>query len=162
MRKYLEQEMLAPSLSGRIRYQCTTYRGMDGSHIFEIYADETCRKQFSLETVNNYFIHHGCKENTDYFGTGEYWESFWSLMDKIPMQSRTEYTDDEFCEALKQYRNQPIKDSLYSENPICRMFAILDRRLGKRTLGDCAESMDSLPDWLQSFYRLRMEAEHIL
>ena len=30
MRKYLEQEMLADSLHGRIRYGCTSYVGMDG------------------------------------------------------------------------------------------------------------------------------------
>ena len=36
MRKYLEQDMLANSLQGRIRYGCTTYVGMDGCHIFEV------------------------------------------------------------------------------------------------------------------------------
>lgn len=29
MRKYLEQEMLAESLKGRVRYGCTAYPGMD-------------------------------------------------------------------------------------------------------------------------------------
>lgn len=50
------------------------------------------------------------------------------------MQSRPEYTDSEFCEALENYRNQSIQDSINSENPLEKMFAVLDRRIGKRTL----------------------------
>lgn len=30
MRKYLEKEILADSLCGRVRYGCTAYIGMDG------------------------------------------------------------------------------------------------------------------------------------
>jgi hypothetical protein len=39
MRKYLEQEMIAESLRGRVRYGCTAYVGMDGCRIFEICID---------------------------------------------------------------------------------------------------------------------------
>ena len=41
MRKYLEKDMLADSLKGRIRYGCTTYVGMDGCRIFEVCIDGT-------------------------------------------------------------------------------------------------------------------------
>ena len=51
MRKYLEHEMLAESLRGRIRYGCTAYVGMDGCHIFEVCIDNIQVKRFSLETV---------------------------------------------------------------------------------------------------------------
>ncbi|MBR3867929.1 MAG: hypothetical protein IKM66_01305 [Clostridia bacterium] len=43
MRKYLEQEMLAESLQGRIRFNCTSYVNMDGMHIFEIFVDGLLR-----------------------------------------------------------------------------------------------------------------------
>lgn len=56
MRKYLEKEMLAESLQGRVRYNCTTYVGMDGCRIFEVFLDGKLFKQFSWETVNSYFI----------------------------------------------------------------------------------------------------------
>ena len=36
MRQYLEQDMLAKCLHGRVRYNCTSYVGMDGWRIFEI------------------------------------------------------------------------------------------------------------------------------
>lgn len=51
MRKYLEQEMIADCLKGRVRYNCTTYTGMDGCRIFEIFIDKKLVKQFSWETL---------------------------------------------------------------------------------------------------------------
>lgn len=161
MRKYLEKEMLAEGLQGRIRYNCTTYVGMDGCRIFEIYIDNKLMKQFSWETVNTYFIENRYKENLNPVGIKEYWDEFWLLMDTIPLKSRMEYTDSEFCDALEKYRNQSIKDSINAENPIERMFAILDRRIGKRTLSNIKDSIENQPEWLQIFYRLRLESEDI-
>lgn len=59
MRKYLEQEMIADCLKGRVRYNCTTYTGMDGCRIFGIFIDKKLVKQFFWETVNTYFINNG-------------------------------------------------------------------------------------------------------
>lgn len=161
MRKYLEQEMLAECLHGRVRYNCTSYVGMDGCHIFEIYIDNILIKQFSWETVNSYFIKYGYKNNSNPIGIGEYWDEFWSLMDTVPIKSRSEYTDVEFCEALEKYRNQSIQDSINSENPLERMFAVLDRRIGKRTLNNVKVSLEKEVEWLQHFYRLRLDSENI-
>jgi hypothetical protein len=80
MRKYLEYEMLAKSLHGRIRYNSTSYVGMDGCRIFEVYIDNEKIKQFSWETVNTYFIENGFKQTENYFGIREYWNDFWKLM----------------------------------------------------------------------------------
>lgn len=160
MRKYLEQEMLAECLHGRIRYNCTSYVGMDGCCIFEIYIDNKPVKQFSLETVNTYFIKNGYKKKLNPVGISEYWDEFWQLMNTVPMQSRTEYTDNEFCDALEKYRNQSIKDSINSENPLVRMFAVLDRRIGKRTLEHINDSLEKQPEWLKIFYRLRLDSEN--
>jgi hypothetical protein len=77
------------------------------------------------------------------------------------MNERSEYTDNEFCDALEKYRNQPIEDSLYSENPLVRMFAILDRRIGKRTLIKQKLMIESQPIWLQQFYNIRIESERL-
>jgi hypothetical protein len=161
MRRYLEEEMLAESLFGRVRYNCTSYVGMDGCHIFEIYIEGSLIKQFSWETANTYFIKNGYTKNSTPVGIREYWDEFWSLMDTVPFQSRTEYTDNEFCDALEKYRNQAINDSINSENPIERMFAILDRRIGKRTLANVKGSIESQPQWLRVFYNLRLDSENI-
>lgn len=161
MRKYLEKEMLAPSLEGRIRYNCTRYVGMDNCFIFEIFADKKLAKQFSWETVNTYFINNGYKQNRNPMGTQEYWAGFWDLLDKIPLGSRDEYLDEEFCDALKTYRSQSIQESLMSENPIEKLFAILDYRVGKRTLIEFGDTVGNQPTWLQFFYKLRLDAENI-
>lgn len=59
MRKYLEQKMIADCLKDRVRYNCTTYTGMDGCRMFGIFIDKKLVKQFSWETVNTYFINNG-------------------------------------------------------------------------------------------------------
>lgn len=161
MRKYLEQEMLAECLNGRIRYGCTTYPGMDDCKIFEICVDGEQIKRFSWETVNTYFINNGYKQNTKPYGRIEYWSEYWQLLNKIPLTERTEYTDGEFCDALNIYRNQDIINSLHSENPLIKMFAVLDRRTGKRALRNIKENIKNEPQWLQKFYKLRTEAEDI-
>lgn len=161
MRKYLERDMLAESMIGRIRYGCTTYVGMDDFKIFEICIDGVQVKRFSLETVNTYFIENGYKKNSNPSGEREYWEEFWTLLDKYPIENRTEYTDEEFCRALEVYRNQDIQDSILSADPIVRMFAVLDRRIGKRTLQKIKNTIDDQPKWLKDFYLLRLRSEDI-
>lgn len=161
MRKYLEEEMLADSLRGRVRYGCTSYKGMDGCKIFEICVDGEQIKRFSLETVNTYFIDNGYKQISEPFGKEEYWAEFWELLDKTSLSERTEYTDKEFCDALDNYRNQDILKSICSENPLIRMFAVLDRRIGKRTLLNLKTQIEDQPKWLQEFYKLRLDAERI-
>lgn len=162
MRKYLEKEMLTEHLHGRVRYGCTAYVGMDGSHIFEICIDGKQIKRFSWETVNSYFINQGLKGTVyDVAGIPGYWCGFTRLLSEIPMRDRLEYTDDEFCSSLAEYRNQAIQESIRSENPIVRMFAVLDRRIGTRTLAKIKEDMVKQPEWIQSIYKIRCEAEGI-
>ena len=88
--------------------------------------------------------------------TRDYWEDFWDLMAKYPMDKRTEYTDTEFCEALEKYRNGKISESIHSPNPLVVMFALLDRRVGKRTLNTLEDEMRKRPEWLRKLYRRRI------
>lgn len=163
MRKYLEKEMLAESLQGRIRYNCTRYVGMDMDHIFGVFIDDVLVKQFSYETLNTYFINQGYKNDVANLSEiQKYWNEFWELFEKYPMETRVEYSDEEFSGALKEYRNQSIEKSISSSNPIVRMFAILDRRIGKRALKNQKNNIEFQPEWLQQFYRLRIEAESIV
>ena len=150
--------MLAESLRGRVRYGCTRYVGMDNCRIFEICIDGTQVKRFSWETVNSYFIAQGWAPKAERMSIPDYWDGFWTLLEQHPMESRTEYTDGEFCRALEEYRNQDVQKSLCSPDPIVRMFAVLDRRVGVRSLEVLRDSMESQPEWLRTFYRLRLQA----
>ena len=67
IRKYLEQEMLADCLKKQVRYSCTTYVGMDGCCIIEVFINDVLAKRFSWETVNTFFIENGYKEKSDYY-----------------------------------------------------------------------------------------------
>ena len=107
---------------------------MDDCNIFSVWIDDKQIKRFSLETVNAYFIKQGYSEKVSPVAIHEYWDGFWDAMKKYPMNMRTEYTDDEFCNALEKYRNNDIHNSIISDDPIVRMFAVLDRRIGKRTI----------------------------
>jgi len=55
----------------------------------------------------------------------------------------------------------PINKAVENINPLVRMFAVLDRRVGKRTLVKLKLSVDRQPEWLRYFYLLRLSAENI-
>lgn len=144
MKKYLEKDMLCPKLRGRISYHCEVYpKFSKGSCCFIVLLDGEKVKTFG------------------YYPSGSRLGWSQDFPEKFPMADRDEYTDWEFSDALEAYRRQPIADSLASENPIQRMLAIVDRRVGKRTLQKLAESVQDQPEWLRIFYLARMEAESV-
>jgi hypothetical protein len=153
MRKYLEKEMLADTLKGRVRYSCTTYPGMDGCYIFAVFIDNKPVKHFSFDTIYSYLGQAGYKKEE------RTWSKMWDYIEQNPIHLRTEYIDNEFADALCEYRNQDIKISIQSNNPLVRMFAVLDRRIGKRTLYKLKNEIEEQPRWLQQFYMLRISAE---
>lgn len=60
-----------------------------------------------------------------------------------------------------RYINSPIEASLYGENPLARMYAVLDRRVGKRRLKQFAGRINEEPEWLQQFYLIRLQTEGV-
>lgn len=73
------------------------------------------------------------------------------------------YYEMDFLNAALAFLQMPIPDALTSDNSLIRMFAIMDRRIGKRTLRAIAEEKAYLtcPDWLRQFYLLRLEVSEI-
>ena len=144
MKKYLEQEMLCHELKGRISYHYEVYPKFGyTSACFTLLLDGHVVKTFRLMYAYARLMNQGK------LITGQY---LWS----IPQLERDEYEDYEFAQALKAYRNQPIQESLKSNDPIVRMFAILDRRVGKRTLARLKDSIDEQPEWLRYLYTVRI------
>lgn len=68
------------------------------------------------------------------------------------------YSDMDFLSAAAAFLQTPIGEALGSDNYIVRILAILDRRLGKRTLRKIKEegAYQSLPSWVRQFYDLRL------
>ena len=144
-KKYLEQEMLCPALQGRVTYHLTRFRSAgDEGGVFTVCLDGEPVKRFGFQSAAKALRKQG-------FDIRHAWD--------IPFDQRDEYTDDEFAEALKTYRNQPIGASLDSENPIVRMFAIVDRRVGVRTWSKLRETIHGQPEWLRRLFEAREAAD---
>ena len=127
IRKKLETEYLAQNLQGHIQYYATSYsRSPDHEGRAAIRYD-------GKEIIK------GC-----------YWNN-WAKADMFPQDEKYEkrmkvenaYMDDTaiklgifdqrcFYNAFAEFDNQDIEASLKSENLIVKIFAVLDRRVGKR------------------------------
>lgn len=68
------------------------------------------------------------------------------------------YSDWNFLAAATSFLEIPIDTALESDDYVIRILAILDRRVGKRTLNKIKEQGDyqELPDWIRQFYELRL------
>ena len=67
-----------------------------------------------------------------------------------------------FYNAFAEFDQQSIEMSLKSENLIVRIFAVLDRRVGKRRLALMKEMIAEEPDTFQEFYAIRLKAEGLI
>lgn len=152
MRKYLEEEMLCEALRGRVRYHLTTYPNMDKAGHFEVFVDGESRKMFSMDYAASQMYSASDK-------SVGMWQNFWTQRENA--QAHQQFDDMQFAEALAEYRSVKIQDAICSENAIVRMFAVLDRRLGKRMLCALKERISEQPEWLQFFYTLRLTSEKI-
>lgn len=156
IRDRLEHEYLADALRGRLTYFATTYHathdGDEGRVALRLDGTEILK--------SNYY---------DRFGAA--WQAYYRRMD-AGMQSdqawrqapydameQGEFYQMDFYRAFREFDSQSIAESLHSENAVVRMFALLDRRTGKRTLEALRIPMRSQPEWLQMIYYLRLEAE---
>lgn len=64
----------------------------------------------------------------------------------------------DFLSAATEFLQMPIADALNYENYLVKIFAIMDRRVGKRNLQKLAEIKEykSYPEWVRRFYELRL------
>jgi len=152
IRKKLEEEYLAQSLRGRVRYFCTTYRK---SHD---------REGRAAILVDGKEILQG-----NYYNLWLKWDmlphdkpiSPWQAFLKPNAMTLEEGIFDErtFYVAFGEFDNQSIEASLESENLLVRIFAVLDRRVGKRRLAALWETLSREESVLRDFYLLRLDAE---
>lgn len=175
VRKKLEQNFLCEKLRGRVQYFFTHYRK---SH------DEEARvcvrvdgKEYVMGNPYNYYVKgyvHLEKEikramqipmrvwdfDENVF---EYDEENTAVEEYIKKRQIIdgEFSAYQIMKSIEEFLQMNIDDALQSDNPILKMLALLDRRVGKRRLQKLAEEMERQPQWLQFFYRLRLDAERI-
>jgi hypothetical protein len=158
IRKILEQDLLCDSLKGRVRYFTTRYRKAHddtGRVCVLVDENEIINMPFRIED-DRYCETYKRKNNMPDKSFSEiHKEVFRDFADKGL------YYPGDFGFALDEFLSADIQSSLYSENWLVRMFAVLDRRVGKRTLEKIKSDIPNLPVWLQFFYNLRLESENI-
>ena len=67
----------------------------------------------------------------------------------------------DFINSITIFLKTDIATSLHSDNYLLRIFAYMDRRVGKRTLVKIRDEVELLPDWVTQFYWIRCEADGI-
>ena len=145
IRKKLETEYLAPSLRGHIQYYATSYsRSPDHEGRAAIRYD-------GKEIIKGCYYNHWIK--ADLFPKDEKYEK--------RMKKEFAFMDDTALR-LGIFDQQSIEMSLKSENLIVRIFAVLDRRVGKRRLALMKETIAEEPDTFQEFYAIRVKAEGLV
>ena len=70
--------------------------------------------------------------------------------------------DADFINSLTIYLKTDIATSLNSDNYLLRVFAYMDRRVGKRTLVKIKDEVEKLPEWVKEFYQIRCEEDGIV
>lgn len=84
----------------------------------------------------------------------------YSYIDEVALELGC-FDQRSFYLSFKEFDNQSIEDSLKSDNLLVRIFAILDRRIGKRRLVKMRNEIENEPEIFQFFYNVRVEAEQI-
>jgi len=159
MRKVLEQENICDSLKGRIQYFATRYRKshdeegrvairFDGEEIFKSCFYDWQRKRDIVEASIILPKELSYKEKCDIIHT----------------KTLNNGGFEQWCfyDAFYYYQNHNIKECLNYKDPIVKLLAILDKRVGKRTLHEILKNFHKEPKWLQVFYKLRLEADGIV
>lgn len=157
MRNKLENEYLAQSLRGRIQYYCTSYTQS---------ADQNGRASIRLDGKE---LISGCYWNmygkARLFPHDDKYEQRmrWglSIVDETALKLGV-FDESSFYRAFYIFDNQSIEKSLCSDNLLVRIFAVLDRRVGKRRLRQMRDSLKEEDEIFNLFYVIRADAEHIL
>lgn len=149
MRYKLENEYLAYSLRGHIRYFVTTYSKS---------PDRNGRAAILLDGRE---VIEGCYYdmwiNPPMMSAEECWASF-AVMDNTHVKYGM-FDQHCFYNAFTEFDNQSIEKSLESENMLIRIFAVLDRRVGKRKLEKMRLTIGDEQEMLRKFYDIRMRFE---
>ena len=148
IRNKLEKEYLAECLRGHIQYFVTTYRE---SH------DQVGRASIRYDGEEIIKGAYYCKNN----------KPIDNLPDELLIDDNTAlksgfFCESDFYEAFDEFDNQSIDLSLNSDNLLVRIFAVLDKRIGKRRLLAMRDTISQEPEMFVFFYNIRVKAEGLL
>lgn len=154
MRSKLENEYLAASLRGHIQYFATSYSRCP-DHEGRAAILYGGREVIAGSYYNNW-------TKAEQFPRDERYEmrmeKEMAFMDDTAVQLGV-FDQRSFYEAFSIFDNQSIEESLCSENMLVRVFAILDRRVGKRRLEKIRQGIEGEEKTFREFFAIRAAAE---
>lgn len=154
IRNKLENEYLAECLKGHIQYFATSY-SKSPDHEGRAAVRYNGKEIIHGNYYNNWF-------KADQFPVDDKYEermhTEFAFMDSTALELGA-FDQRCFYEAFDEFDNQSIEKSLLSENEIVRMFAIFDRRVGKRKLMALKETIQNESKIFQEFFAIRMLEE---
>ena len=147
---------LCESLKGRITYFLTRYHSVHNA-----YGRAAIRLDGS-ELVRFSWVERYEQENVFCWSYPQN-EADWEKL-RAEWNESGKLHDEDFIEAALTELDSPVSEALESPEYLVRIFAVLDKRTGKRTLRRLLEGGEylELPQWVRQFYELRFEAEGML
>jgi len=145
--KWRIKSLIAPDVRDRIDFHLTSYRGshdgaekvwitVDGKRVFDC-------KHYRSERASEAAYARGLRGDEI----------------KSSLRHAGIHGPKDFGYAVRAYLDMPVSEALESTDPLVRAFAIVDRRVGKRTLAnldlsDCNHAL------VNAFYELRCSSAH--
>ena len=154
IRNKLEKEYLALSLRGHIQYFVTTY-SKSPYHEVRAAIRYNGKEIIKGNYWNQYVKAHLFPKDDTY--ERRMHEGF-PFIDNTALELGV-FDQRCFYQAFDEFENQNIDKSLVSDNLIVRIFAVLDRRVGKRRLIAMRNLMEEQAHVFQEFYAIRMYHE---
>lgn len=184
LKKQLEY-FICPCLKGRVEFWVTNYRKahdqmgrayitVDGKEIINMC---TIKKEIAIFNVEKELKNNEDTFEQDNFKQGRIYELLRregfpedilsevvrnrSINDiaRKKVERQDIFAQYDFFEAVERFLNFPIEESLESDNAIIKVLALIDRRVGKRTLSTIKNSIENESKLVRYFYQLRCEAE---
>lgn len=167
--KQILMDRMADSLKKRVRYNFEVYttnkcRWWSETSVFYIYVDgrlwfATNNCDYLLKEAE--YLHENVDKSLPYH---EYWEAHTKARSAASAYaSEYGFMDvDNIMLYIHKYLNvYSVRECLDSGNYILKMLAVLDRRIGKRTVKQLADNISDEPEWFRKFILLRAESEGI-
>jgi len=137
------KERICPELRDRVDFHLTSYRRShdDADKVWITIDGEPLLKM-------KYYAYHTAHHEAWICGLEG--AAIKSLLSELEI-----FQPRDFGNAMRTYLDLPISDALASPNPLIKAFAIIDRRVGKRTLAKL-EISEADSHLVRAFYSLRI------
>lgn len=157
IRDKLENEYLAEPLRGHIQYFVTTYNkshDREGRAAIRFDGKEILKSNYYEWAEKSHEYYHQPSD-------AQTWQEHWAQV-IVKTENAGAFDQGSFYDAFAEFDHQSIEASLSSERMLVKLFALMDRRVGKRRLERMREEMEHENEIVKLFYFIRMKAEGLI